>query len=41
MSTEIWVMIACTITITVIECLLISDKIHFKKKEADEWQEGK
>lgn len=27
-------MIACTIVITVIECLLISDKIHFKKSDA-------
>lgn len=32
-------MIACTIVITVIECLLISDKIHFKRnKEEDECQ---
>lgn len=32
-------MIACTAVITIIECLLISDKIHFKKEEVNKWQD--
>lgn len=34
-------MIACTAIITVVECLLITDKIHFKKKKEEEWREEK
>ena len=41
MSTECWIMIAFTVAIAVVEYFMITDKIHFKKKEVDEWQEEK